>query len=127
MFKQYLAVMIGGAIGAVGRYGVSVWVPADPWKVLLINWVGCFVLGFFTAFAVRTGRVSDVVRVGVGTGVLGGFTTFSTFSLDAVKLMEQDLWLDVALYVVGSLVGGVALAWVGTMLGRRGRVQEVNS
>ena len=76
MFGQYLAVMIGGAFGAGLRYGVSVWVTAGPWKILGINWVGCFLLGLLHAYAARTGRVPELVRVGLGTGILGGFTTF---------------------------------------------------
>lgn len=122
MLLQYVAVMVGGAIGAVSRYGVSIWLTADPWKVLWINWLGCMVLGFLNAYAARTKRVPEVVRVGLGTGVLGGFTTFSTFCFDTVREVQAGRWLTAALYVVGSLVGGVLLAWAGTVLGRRGAV-----
>ncbi|KEO82192.1 fluoride efflux transporter FluC [Tumebacillus flagellatus] len=119
MAKHYLAVMVGGALGSLARYGVSAWIAADPWQVLGINWLGCFLLGFLNARAARTG-MPEWVRVGLGTGVLGGFTTFSTFSVGAVNLLHADRYAEMALYVAASLAGGVLLAWAGLALGRRG-------
>lgn len=113
---RWLAVLLGGAAGASARYGVTLAVGerSFPWAVLGINVVGAFLLGLLAA-----ARVSDTTRVALGVGLLGGFTTFSTFSLDAWNLLRQDRAGAAAAYVAASCVLGVAAAAAGwTVAGR---------
>ncbi|MGZ4112385.1 MAG: fluoride efflux transporter CrcB [Tumebacillaceae bacterium] len=115
----YIAVMIGGAIGAFLRFTVGVVIPdADPWPTLGINLLGCLILGFFNTYAARSGRVSETVRLGFGTGVMGGFTTFSSFSVQCVSLWQDGQFGKMGLYLLCSLLGGVVMAWVGTAWAR---------
>jgi CrcB protein len=115
----YIAVMIGGAIGAFLRFAVGVVIPdADPWPTLGINLLGCLILGFFNTYATRSGRVSETVRLGFGTGVMGGFTTFSSFSVQCITLWQNDQFGKMATYLLISLLGGVLMAWIGTVWAR---------
>ena len=112
-----LAVALGGALGSVGRYLVVDRVarlagPAFPWGTMTVNGVGGLAIGLLAGlFAARPGLAEW--RYFLVTGVLGGFTTFSAFSLDAVSLAQRGAWADATLYVAGSLV--VSLA--GTLAG----------
>lgn len=117
-----LLVALGGALGSVARYGVNLattraFGPFFPWGTLTVNVVGGFVMGLIAAwFAFRGG--SNEARVFLMTGVLGGFTTFSAFSLDAVTLWQRG---DVALagaYVAASVVLSIAALAAGLALGR---------
>lgn len=114
----YLWVFIGGGLGSVLRYGVSVVgmrVLGDgfPWPTLLINIVGSALMGLLTGWLAVQGNAPQALRLFVATGILGGFTTFSTFSLETVLLYERgQLGLAVA-YVatsVGVGVGALVLA-----------------
>jgi fluoride exporter len=108
----FLLVATGGAIGAVSRYGVSLlslaWFGTGfPWGTLVVNLVGSFAIGVLAG----QGIVGNA-RLFWVTGVLGGFTTFSAFSLEAVGLWERAPWLGVA-YVAASVGLGVAAFGVG--------------
>jgi CrcB protein len=117
--QQVLMVAIGGAIGSVARYGVGVaaarWLGlAFPWGTLAVNVIGGLAMG---AMAARIGPDNENMRLLIGTGLLGGFTTFSAFSLETVRLMEHQPGLA-ALYALGSLVLSVGACWMGLQLGR---------
>lgn len=113
-----IAVAAGGAIGSVLRYAVNVaalrWIGAAfPWGTFLVNLVGCFLMGAVaTAFTARAGWAPEW-RAFFATGVLGGFTTFSAFSLDFVLLVQRGQPGPAALYLFGS----VGLALLGLYLG----------
>jgi len=114
-----LLVAAGGAIGAVARYGVGLgaarWLGlAFPWGTLAVNIVGGLAMGLLAA---RTGPDQEALRLALGVGVLGGFTTFSAFSLETVKLMEHQPGLA-ALYVIASVVLSVGACWLGLNIGR---------
>lgn len=118
-----LAVAIGGAIGSVARYGVGVGSTklfglAFPWGTLIINIVGSFLIGAFAeSFALRW-DAPQAVRVFLTVGICGGFTTFSTFSLDAYLLMERgELW-PAAAYMAGSVALSVGALVAGLYLMR---------
>jgi CrcB protein len=121
-------------VGALLRYSLGLlvhgwWVGAFPLGTLLINFVGSFALGWLTAWVNRVGNVPAWVKPGIGTGLIGSFTTFSTFSVETVNLMQQQLWGDAALYVGLSLMGGLFLAWAGLYIGaipRSSRMGEAN-
>lgn len=116
-------VALGGALGSVARYLVSVWSvrlagPNFPWGTLTVNIVGAFLIGLMVETIARRFDASAEMRLFLVTGILGGFTTWSSFTLDAVALFERgDLGLS-ALYLGGSLVVSFAAVFAGLALGR---------
>jgi len=88
-----ISVAAGGAIGASARYLVSVMVGSQPgrfpWATLTVNLVGCFIAGALTAWLLARGSLSANTVLFLGTGLLGGFTTFSAFSLESLRLAES--------------------------------------
>lgn len=116
---SYLLVMLGGALGAAARHFVSrallaLWGPHFPWGTLAVNLVGGFAMGLLAASLPRLGLASDPWRLLLGVGVLGGFTTFSAFSLDVVLMLERGAWAPALGYVLASVIGAV-LALAGGM------------
>jgi CrcB protein len=118
-----LLVALGGALGSVARYGVGVWSARAfgvgfPWGTLAVNVLGGLAMGFLAAlFALRAGT-SDGTRLFLMTGVLGGFTTFSAFSLDSVALWERGEAGAAAVYVLASVALSIAALAAGLALGR---------
>ena len=106
-----LLIAVGGAAGALLRYGVSEWVTAPrggfPLATLLANVTGAFLLGVASLLLVRL-EVSAAVRLGLTVGVLGAYTTFSTFSVETLDLISDGEWRTAALYVVASVAGALA-------------------
>jgi CrcB protein len=122
---QTLLVFIGGGIGSALRHGVNISAArliglGFPWGTLIVNVVGSLVMGLLTAwFAFRgEGILSQHARLFLTTGILGGFTTFSTFSLDTALLWERGVPLVAAGYVVVSLVVSIAGLFFGLWLVR---------
>lgn len=116
---------LGGAIGAGARHLVNVaaalWLPAGfPWATFLVNVMGSFLMGIVAAAFVPYLHESAAWRTFLATGILGGFTTFSAFSLDAFALYERQQTLALALYVAGSVVLSVAALVLGMMVVRGG-------
>lgn len=104
---------LGAMLGALGRYGTTRLVQrwyGNHWPVatLTINWVGCLLLGGLTGL-----QVSNLLAILLGTGILGGFTTFSTFSHEVVMLADQRRFGAVLGYLLLSVLGGVLLAAAG--------------
>lgn len=116
--KIYLIVAAGGALGAMARYGtdsmVGRWAGLGfPWGTVTVNLVGSLVLGLLIGAAVHGLHLGQEMRALVVTGFLGAFTTFSTFSLNTVTLIERGD-TGVALgYVLGSVVCGIGLFFIG--------------
>ncbi|MHA6289445.1 fluoride efflux transporter CrcB [Maricaulis sp. CAU 1757] len=116
---NYLLIAAGGALGAMARYAVSrtaerAWGPDQVWGTLAINIVGGILMGFLVGWLVSQGRDgSQAVRLFAAVGVLGGFTTFSAFSLELVQLLQRKLYLGAFGYGAGSVV----LAAGGLMIG----------
>ena len=120
---RLLLVLAGGALGSGGRYLVSVWMAqrfggAFPWGTLTVNLAGCFLIGLIATLADEFGRIGAGTRVFLVVGVLGGFTTFSSFALEAWRLAETDHELRALIYVGGSLALGLTAAVLGTIVGR---------
>ena len=116
------AVAAGGALGAMSRYGVGVafgrWLgPNFPGATLTVNIIGSLVMGLLIGLFAHYGT-SQVMRLFLVVGFLGAFTTFSTFSLDAVTLFERGEHLLVAFYVAGSVIGAIAGLFLGLTLTR---------
>ena len=91
---------------------------AFPWGTLFVNIVGCFLAGLLLTLFVTRIPLSDVLRTGIQIGLLGGFTTFSAFSMDAIALFDQGLWLRGVLYIVTSVVVSLLGAYLGMSVGR---------
>lgn len=121
---RVLAIAAGGALGSVLRYWMSHAIHAllgrgFPYGTLAVNVVGCLLMGFLFVFFID--RLSDatVLRAGVLIGVLGGFTTFSAFSIETVNLLEEGALLEAGLNAGLSLVLCVGATWFGVLLARQ--------
>jgi len=120
----YLLVFIGGGLGAIARHGINraglaLLGPGFPWWTLAVNVAGSFAIGLLAGLfgAWETGHN---LRLFLTTGVLGGFTTFSAFSLDALTLWERGAGLQAGLYVLGSVIVSLIAAFAGLMASRLG-------
>jgi len=118
-----LWVAAGGALGSAARYLVNVAAgrllgPEFPWGTLAVNVAGSFVMGLLIALMALKMQVSQEVRAFLTTGVLGGFTTFSAFSLDFALLVERRETGLAALYVIASVGLSLAAIFAGLKLGR---------
>jgi CrcB protein len=119
---NFLLVMIGGAVGSAGRYAVGKLTlgtlgPDYPWGTLAVNLIGGFLMGLLAGMLARTGG-SEQTRLLIGVGVLGGFTTFSAFSLDAVTMIERGQWGVAVTYALVSVIGSVLALFGGLYLVR---------
>lgn len=118
----YLIVFVGSGIGGALRHAMNrAAVTFDwtfPWHTLLVNVSGCLLMGMIAGWFAFRGESGQDFRLFLTTGVLGGFTTFSAFSLDAVVLWERGQILSAALYIGGSVVLSVACVFLGLALMR---------
>ena len=120
---NYLAVATGGVIGCCARYGVTQLVQQIygrnfPLATFIINVVGCFLMGWLFFLTLERLSLSPALRTAILTGGLGGFTTFSTFAMEALLLAEDGEVRTAVLYVVGSVAVGLAAAFAGAWLAR---------
>lgn len=120
----FLLVGLGGAIGAMFRYGASIavgriWPHAFPLGTMLINIIGSIAMGLFIGILARTlPPWQEEARLFVAIGILGGFTTFSSFSLDTIALMERGEMLQAGLYVLLSVVVCLIGLYLGLLVTR---------
>jgi CrcB protein len=122
---QTLLVFLGGGIGAAGRHGINIaaarlFGSGFPVGTMFINVTGSFVMGLVAAwFAFRAaGEISQHARLFLTTGILGGYTTFSAFSLDAALLWQRGEAFNAALYVIGSVILSLLALFAGLALVR---------
>ena len=117
-------IFVGGALGSRMHYGVAVLLTSPtrllPYGTLLVNLLGCLLLGYLMASPLLTTRLSEPMRLGLGTGLLGGFTTFSTFGVESMKLFQTGELLVLLGYTLASVLGGFAAAYVGMRLASGG-------
>jgi CrcB protein len=118
-----ILVAIGGAIGSSCRYlldgAVYRWLPATfPYGTFAVNVVGCAVFGFLIGVGEQRLVVGSTARTFLLIGVLGGFTTFSSFAFETVQLLRGAQWWLATLNVAGQIVIGFAALWIGMALGR---------
>lgn len=116
-------VALGGAVGAVGRYGVSSLATSIagfgfPYGTLCVNIIGSLVLGVFIEFSALSWSPSHEARTFVVVGVLGSFTTFSMFSLDVISLMTRGETVPALIYMASSLLLSIGAIWLGIMVTR---------
>lgn len=118
-----LMVALGGAIGAVARYGVTMGAAklagvGFPAGTLFVNVTGSFLIGLGLELIARRFGASEPLRLLLLTGLLGGYTTFSAFSLDALALYERGAWVPAVVYVLSSVLLSLAAVLAGLLLGR---------
>jgi CrcB protein len=119
---RFLIVAAGGALGAMARYGLTRLLPASgwPWATLTANAVGGLLMGILVGWlAFRSGLHGESVRLFAAVGVLGGFTTFSAFSLETVLMIERRQFALAGGYVAASVVLSIAALFIGLMVARR--------
>jgi len=119
----YLLIGVGGALGSIARFFFSGLIATHvgetfPWGTICVNVTGCFVIGFFNSLTAPEGRAfaSAETRQFFMTGVLGGYTTFSSFSLQTLSLAREGEWLRAGGNAVGSLVACLVAVWLGHLL-----------
>jgi CrcB protein len=110
-----------GMVGALLRYGIGslvhgLWASPFPLGTLIINIIGCLALGWFLTRFSRYESIHPYIRTGVATGLIGSFTTFSTFSIETVELLREGLKQEAMAYVVISFWGGLLAVWLGSRL-----------
>lgn len=116
--------IVFGALGTLARYGLQGLVQARagssfPAGTLLVNLVGCFLLGGIAEYAMTHLSVPPEWRIGITVGFLGAFTTFSTFTFEAVRLMQDGEWWRGWAYILASVMGGMLAIVVGMRLADR--------
>lgn len=120
MRKKYFSVAVGGFWGALARYWLGTWIhglsPGSfPWGTLVVNLLGCFFLGFFLSLPLEQRKAGTHLRLAVGTGFTGAFTTFSTFSVETVSMLQSRNIPEAFLYVTLNVFGGYLLAELGAL------------
>ena len=124
MNMVYILVGLAGFIGAVFRYALSVIItpinPAVfPLATLLINWIGCFSLPLVTFYFFERYQIRQIYRTAISTGLIGSFTTFSTVSVELVRLLEENQLFLAMLYLMMSLFGGIFMCYLGLIVSRK--------
>ena len=120
---QYLIIGLGGALGSMLRFGLGSWIdagatkagPIFPYGTIIVNITGCFIIGFIATMSSPDGRwmLSSNTRNFIMIGILGGYTTFSSFSLQTLLLAQDGQWWGAAANVTLSLVLCLAGVWLG--------------
>lgn len=119
---RLLLLLLFGGVGTLARYGLDGWIqqrtgPGFPYGILSINILGCFVLGLIGQYGLNHLSVPPDLRIGLTTGLMGGFTTFSTFGWDSVRMMESGEWSRALTYIAASVVGGLIAMVFGLRFG----------
>jgi fluoride exporter len=118
-----LLVMLGGAVGSGARYltgqvTLAAFGPNYPWGTLAVNLIGGFLIGVLAGTVSRIPGGGETWRLLLGVGLLGGFTTFSAFSLDAMGMLQRGDWVSALGYILASVIGSVAALAIGLQLTR---------
>jgi len=117
-----LLIFIFGALGGISRYEINEYLPklgSFPLATLLINLVGCYLFTFLIKNLLVSKNVNAKLVLGIGTGFIGAFTTFSSFILDTDNLLVSGHYLLLLIYVLISIFGGLAMAMLGMYHGRK--------
>ncbi|WP_160918571.1 fluoride efflux transporter FluC [Pseudalkalibacillus hwajinpoensis] len=117
--KNSFAVIAGGAIGASLRGVIGTLMNGSPIATFVINMVGSILLGFFYQFVRMNPRLSDSVKKLIATGLLGSFTTFSTYSLDLFVYIRDGHFWELAFYGGGSILAGILSVIIGVSLAKK--------
>ncbi|MBN8191245.1 fluoride efflux transporter CrcB [Bacillus sp. NTK074B] len=118
----YIFVGAAGMVGALLRYYIGIftgdlWNHTFPLGTFLANMIGSFTLGLMTSYIFRIKKLHPMLTTAIGTGLVGSFTTFSTFSVETVHLLSHSHLVIASLYLVGSASGGLLMSWAGYKIG----------
>jgi fluoride exporter len=121
--ENLLVIALGGALGALSRYGLGIWISGKwnqgfPLHTFLINITGAFFLGFLNTLFIERLTVSTLWRLGIGVGFLGAYTTFSTFGFEVITLLEGGSLFTAGLYTLLSIIVGFTGVALGVGLAR---------
>ena len=121
---QIFAIMIGGAIGAALRFILSNGVYSllgreFPYGTLAVNIIGSFFMGLLTVMILERGDVDPFIKLAILVGFLGSFTTFSTFSMDTLALINEGALIRAFINMVGSVVVCISAVWLGMILAKQ--------
>jgi fluoride exporter len=121
---DYVLVAIGGALGSVARYWCSglaarLFGETFPWGTLIVNVLGSFIIGIVAALSAAEGRffIPANARIFIMVGICGGYTTFSSFSLQTLNLMREGEWMSTGANILSSVVLCILSVWIGHMAG----------
>ncbi len=122
-FMNIIAIAVGAAIGANLRYSLSIWAAqrwgaSFPYGTLIVNVIGSFAIGVVLVLATTRLNLSDPARLLIVTGLLGGFTTFSSLSFETYSLITNGSWLAAGIYVISSFGLGIAGVFLGAGIAR---------
>ncbi len=113
-------IAVGGVLGACARYGATLLWPTGPgsfpWTTFWINVTGCAAMGVLMAIVSAARSAHPLVRPFLGTGVLGGYTTFSTYAVDAQRLLDGDHLVTALLYLAATVAAALAAVWAAAKL-----------
>lgn len=116
MLNSLLAIFVGGGMGSLLRWGISLKInplsQTIPFGTLLVNLLGCFTIGLALALIIRTPHFDPAWRLFIVTGFCGGLTTFSTFSIEVVYLLQDERWIAAGANIMLNLVGSLAMTWL---------------
>ena len=116
---RYLLVMAGGFFGTISRFAVSGWFHTEggfPFPTLFVNLAGCFALGWLLTYISRKTNIRPEYALIIGTGFIGSFTTFSTFTVETLTLSGRGFLLESAIYVAASVIFGLLMTYFGYRL-----------
>ncbi len=118
-----LFVAIGGGVGSAARYLTSLWAAerlgADfPFGTLIVNVVGCYIIGLFMVLATEKYLLPNHWRLLVASGFLGGLTTFSSFSYETLRFVQEGAWPSAAVNLTANLAAGLIATWLGVVTAR---------
>lgn len=121
--EQLVYIAFFGALGCLFRYVLSGWVyqifgRGFPYGTLAVNVLGSFLIGLIMEFSIRSALVPPALRVGLAIGFLGGLTTFSTFSFETFRLLEEGAFLIAFFNVLVSVISCLACTWLGIVVAR---------
>jgi CrcB protein len=120
---NFLLVAVGGALGSMTRYGVSLALPAReggwPLATFLINVSGSFLIGVVAGWLATRDAAGEPWRLLLSVGVLGGYTTFSAYSLETMRMIERSDYVGASTYAIGSVIAGLVAVAIGLFLARR--------
>ncbi|MCW4461444.1 fluoride efflux transporter CrcB [Sphingomonas sp. BT-65] len=121
--NHLLLVMLGGAFGAgarhlTGRAALALWGPDFPWGTLIVNLAGGLAMGLLAGWLAARSSGDEALRYLLGVGVLGGYTTFSAFSLETANMLQRGEYGIALLYILASVIGSIAALFAGLQLAR---------
>ncbi|MEO6731002.1 MAG: fluoride efflux transporter CrcB [Ferruginibacter sp.] len=118
MIRNFLLIGFGGALGSMLRYGTGLFIGVKPFPLatFLINITGCFIIGMVMAYGLKSEVFTNNWKLFLATGICGGFTTFSAFSLENLQLFQNGKFGMFAIYITASVLLGIAAVWMGFKL-----------